>query len=110
MCRFPTEADVDLRPGGTVRFVRESSRDESVIDERRTSDWSSGGGPRARNAPTRVTVTLEDLVGGGTRLVLVEDGFSAFAEDERGDMVAGNDRGWDERARRARGVPRSSAA
>ena len=52
---FPTEAaDVDLRPGGTVRFVWESSRDEGVIDEvtpnaRLVFRWRA----RTRNAPTR---------------------------------------------------------
>jgi uncharacterized protein YndB with AHSA1/START domain len=96
---FPTQAaEVDLRAGGSVRFRWEGSSDEGVIDdvspnERLVFRWRAEGSSRPY---TRVAITLEDLDGGGTRLVLTEDGFSAFGDDERGDMVAGNDRGWGE--------------
>ena len=95
---FPTVvAEIDLRPGGVVSLVWDDSKDEGVVEEvvageRLVFRWRADG---SGDPYTRVTVTLEDLPGAGTRLVLVEDGFSAFAEDRRARMVAGNDTGWD---------------
>lgn len=96
---FPTHsAEIDLKPGGRVRFAWQDSRDEGEIvevapNERLVFRWRVEGSERPY---TRVTVTLDDLAEGGTRLVLVEDGFSSLADDERRGIVAGNDQGWTE--------------
>lgn len=110
---FPTHsAGVDLRPGGRVGFAWQDSRDEGVIDEvspneRLVFRWRVEGSERPY---TRVTVTLDDVADGGTRLVLVEDGFSALADDERGEIVAGNDRGWGEELEELAAFVESQAA
>ena len=91
---FPTHgAEVDLRPGGLVRFRWEHDADEGVVVEvepprRLVFDWR----PERSGRPyTRVTITLEGI-GERTRIVLVESGFSALTEQIR----QGNDTGWSE--------------
>lgn len=96
---FPTHAaEVDLQPGGAVRFSWEGSGDEGVIDEVESGErlvfrWRIQGSDRPY---TRVAITLTDVPEGGTRLVLTEDGFAAFADDERDDMITSNTSGWAE--------------
>jgi uncharacterized protein YndB with AHSA1/START domain len=91
---FPTEfAEVDLRPGGAVRFgwTEGEHVDEGVIDEveplsRLVFRWRDEGTDRPY---TRVEITLEER-DRGTRLVLVETGFAQFDVD----TWEGNDKGW----------------
>lgn len=107
---FPTHAaEVDLRPGGAVRFSWQDSGDEGVIDEvepgeRLVFRWRMQGSDRPY---TRVAITLTDVPEGGTRLVLSEDGFAAFADDERDDMLAGNTSGWAEELEELRALVES---
>jgi uncharacterized protein YndB with AHSA1/START domain len=93
---FPDRsAEVDLRPGGTFRLEWESNDgDTGVFEEIDPPSrlvfrwWQEGSEHRLR-----VEITLEE-VEGGTRLVLVERGFGAFAEERRAEVWGGNDTGW----------------
>lgn len=107
---FPTHAaEVDLRPGGAVRFSWQDSEDEGVIDEvepgeRLVFRWRMQGSDRPS---TRVANTLTDIPEGGTRLVLTEEGFAALADDERDEMIAGNAQGWAEELEELRALVES---
>jgi uncharacterized protein YndB with AHSA1/START domain len=95
---FGTRANVDLRPGGAVRFIWDSPAsganshvNDGVIEvlepmRRFAFRWQSGteGTPR-----TLVDFTLEE-VADGTRLRMVESGFAVLARERR----EGNVRGW----------------
>jgi uncharacterized protein YndB with AHSA1/START domain len=93
---FPDRsAEVDLRPGGTFRLEWESNEgDTGVFEEIEPPSrlvfrwWQVGTEYRLR-----VEIMLEEIPD-GTRLVLVERGFRAFAEDRRSEIWAGNDDGW----------------
>lgn len=93
---FPDRsAEVDLRPGGTFRLEWESNEgDTGVFEEIEPPSrlvfrwWQVGTEHRLR-----VEITLEE-VPAGTRLVLIERGFRAFAEDRRSEIWSGNDDGW----------------
>jgi uncharacterized protein YndB with AHSA1/START domain len=92
-----------------VRFSWQDSGDEGVIDEvepgeRLVFRWRMQGSDRPY---TRVAITLTDVPEGGTRLVLSEDGFAAFADDERDDMLAGNTSGWAEELEELRALVES---
>ena len=93
---FPTDGRGVTFGRGRRAVLGKDSSDEGVIDEAEPgNDWSSGGGARAPTARTRGSRSRSGCPRGRWhRLVLVEDGFSAFAEDERDDMVAGNTAGW----------------
>jgi uncharacterized protein YndB with AHSA1/START domain len=61
--------------------------------ERLVFRWRTQGSHRPY---TRVAITITDAPEGGTRVVRVEDGFAAVADDERDEMIAGNTSGWAE--------------
>jgi uncharacterized protein YndB with AHSA1/START domain len=95
---FPTvSAEIDLRPGGEMRFVWDGNVDEAVIEvveppSRFVFRWRPSGGARPY---TTVTITLDE-VGGGTRLVLTESGFSALPDQIHEQSFEGNLKGWTE--------------
>ncbi len=92
---FPTQqAEMDLRPGGSARFVWEDSADEAVIEvvepeERLRFHWRPTGLDRPF---TVVTFVLRD-VEGGTELTLTETGFAGLP-DQIYQSYEGNDAGW----------------
>ena len=93
---FGTSAELDLRPGGegtftwddldvTTRVTIESVEPPARFAYRWEPGGASEGGPT-----TLVTFELEEIPG-GTRLTLVESGFSRFGPESR----RGNEFGWD---------------
>ena len=110
---FPTlAAEVDLRPGGALRFSWEDMIDEGVVDEATAAErfvfrWRPQGSDRPY---TRVTVTLDDLPDGGTSLVLIEDGFAALADDHRDEAIEGHTQGWTEELEELRTLVERTAA
>jgi uncharacterized protein YndB with AHSA1/START domain len=93
----PALAEVDLRPGGQARFGWKVGGEvypavvETVEPPTRFSyRWEPGAGG-TDGITTLVEFTLEELPG-GTRLRLVESGFSALPPSYRAD----NDDGWTE--------------
>jgi uncharacterized protein YndB with AHSA1/START domain len=93
---FPTgRAEIDLRPGGEASFVWEESADEAVVDvveppDRLVFRWRPAGLDRPF---TTVSFTLEEMAG-GTRLTLVESGFSSLPDQIAQQSREGNDAGW----------------
>jgi uncharacterized protein YndB with AHSA1/START domain len=94
---FGTSAELDLRPGGEGSFTWE----ELGVTTRVTVEavepptrfayrWEPGGGNEG-GPTTLVDFRLEEI-SGGTRLTLVESGFSEFGAESR----QGNEFGWDE--------------
>jgi uncharacterized protein YndB with AHSA1/START domain len=95
---FPTErAEIDLRTGGAARFEWEDSSDEAIVDVveppvRLVFRWRPAGLDRPYTA---VSFTLEEMPGGtGTRLTLVESGFSSLPDQIAQQSQEGNDAGW----------------
>ena len=95
---FPTEhAAVDLRPGGLASFVWDESADEAVVDVvEPLSRFVFRSRPAGLDRPyTTVSFELEEI-DAGTKLTLVESGFTSLpdqiAERSRGE----NDEGWRE--------------
>jgi uncharacterized protein YndB with AHSA1/START domain len=110
---FPSRsAEIDLRPGGAMQLSWEDDEAEGIVEEvtpgeRLVFRWRL----RSSSKPyTRVTVDVDDLPDGRTRLVLVEDGFSALADDERDEMIAGNTQGWTEELEELRVLVEAPAA
>jgi uncharacterized protein YndB with AHSA1/START domain len=93
---FSTErAEIDLRPGGAARFEWEDSSDEAVVDVvdppgRLVFRWRPAGLDRPY---TTVSFTLEEIPK-GTRLTLVESGFSSLPDQIPQQSQEGNDDGW----------------
>lgn len=93
---FPTQhAAFDLRPGGLASFVWEEGADEAVIDvveppARLVFRWRPAGLDRPY---TTVSFDLEETEG-GTRLTLVESGFTSLPDQIREQSQQGNDAGW----------------
>ncbi len=93
---FGTSAELDLRPGGegtfhwehldvTTRITIETVEPPSHFAYR----WEPGGATEG-GSTTLVEFTLEEIPN-GTRLTLVESGFSGFPPESR----QGNELGWD---------------
>jgi uncharacterized protein YndB with AHSA1/START domain len=94
---FGTSAELDLRPGGEGSFTWEelgvTTRVMVEVVEppvRFAYRWEPGGGNEG-GPTTLVEFRLEEIPG-GTRLTLVESGFSQFPATSR----RGNEFGWDE--------------
>jgi uncharacterized protein YndB with AHSA1/START domain len=108
---FPTlSAEVDLRPGGTMRFVWEQGRDEAVIDEieaptRFVFRWRPAGLDRPY---TTVRITLEE-VEGGTRVTLTESGFASLPDEIHLQSYEGNLHGWAEELEELRALLEDAA-
>jgi uncharacterized protein YndB with AHSA1/START domain len=92
---FGTETELDLRPGGAgvfrwgeleVRVTVEEVTPPSRFSYRWEPSRTPSGGPT-----TLVEFDLEDIPG-GTRLSLVESGFSSLPSESRQE----NELGWDE--------------
>jgi len=93
---FPTvAAEIDLRPGGAMRFAWDDGADEAIVDEvdaptRLAFRWRPAGTDRPY---TTVTIALTE-VDAGTRLVLTESGFAALPDEINEQSFAGNMKGW----------------
>jgi uncharacterized protein YndB with AHSA1/START domain len=94
---FPDKAaEVDLRPGGAIRIEwQDGEFDDGTVEvveepSRFVFLWHGGG---FDSPQTRVEFTLE-AVEGGTRLLVVESGFSRVREDKRASAWKDNDGGW----------------
>lgn len=94
---FPDKiAEVDLRPGGAFRIEwQDGEHDEGTIDavEEPTRFAFLWHGAGFDSPETRVEFTLEK-VEGGTRVVVVESGFSNVREEKRASAWHDNDGGW----------------
>jgi uncharacterized protein YndB with AHSA1/START domain len=93
---FGTRAELDLRPGGKGSFtwdeldVTTPVTVEAVEPPTRFAYRWEPGGANTGGPTTLVEFRLEEIPG-GTRLTLVESGFSQFAAQSR----QGNEFGWD---------------
>jgi uncharacterized protein YndB with AHSA1/START domain len=94
---FPDKiAEVDLRPGGAIRIEwRDGEFDDGTIDvvekpSRLAFRWHGAG---FDSPETLVEFTLE-AVAGGTRIVVVESGFSRVRAEKRATAWQDNDGGW----------------
>ena len=93
---FGSSAELDLRPGGEGFFhwddldVTTKVTVEAVVPPERFSYRWEPGGASEGGPTTLVEFTLEEIPG-GTRLRLVESGFSGFPPESR----QGNEFGWD---------------
>ena len=94
---FPDKvAEVDLRPGGAIRIEwHDGEFDDGavqVVEEpsRFAFRWHGAG---FDSPETLVEFTLE-AVEGGTRVVVVESGFSKVREEKRSSAWRDNDGGW----------------
>jgi len=94
---FPDKvAEVDLRPGGAIRIQwQDGEFDDGTVEvveqhSRFVFRWHGAG---FDSPETLVKFTL-DAVEGGTRVVVVESGFSKVSEGKRGSAWQDNDEGW----------------
>jgi uncharacterized protein YndB with AHSA1/START domain len=94
---FPDKiAQIDLRPGGAMRIEwRDGEFDDGTVDaveapSRFVFRWHGAG---FDSPETSVEFTLE-AVEGGTRVVVVESGFSKVREEKRESAWHDNDGGW----------------
>jgi uncharacterized protein YndB with AHSA1/START domain len=94
---FPDKAaEVDLRPGGAIRIEwQDGEFDLGTVEvveapSRFVFLWHGAG---FDSPQTRVEFTLE-AIEGGTRLLVVESGFSKVREDKRGSAWKDNHDGW----------------
>jgi uncharacterized protein YndB with AHSA1/START domain len=94
---FPDKiAQIDLRPGGAIRIEwRDGEFDDGTVDaveapSRFVFRWHGAG---FDSPETSVEFTLE-AVEGGTRVVVVESGFSKVREEKRESAWHDNDGGW----------------
>lgn len=93
---FGTQAELDLRPGGQGSFtwahldVTTQVTVEAVEPPARFAyRWEPGGA--SRGGPTTLVEFRLEEIAGGTRLTLVESGFSELGAESR----QGNEFGWD---------------
>ncbi|MBN9102434.1 MULTISPECIES: SRPBCC domain-containing protein [unclassified Pseudonocardia] len=96
---FGEEVTIDLRPGGTARMSW-SSGDVADMRIERVEEptvfgytWHVYGLPEDDPRRTYVEFTLEP-VAAGTRLTVVESGFSQLPDDAHDKAFGGNVQGW----------------
>jgi uncharacterized protein YndB with AHSA1/START domain len=96
---FGQQATIDLRPGGpaSMKWDHGHTADMRVerVEEPRVFGftWHIYGLPDDDPRRTYVEFTLEPA-GAGTRLTVVESGFSQLPEDAHRQAFEGNTRGW----------------
>jgi len=96
---FGNKASIDLRPGGSASMAWDSGDTASMRVERVEEPsvfgftWHIYGLPETDPRRTYVEFTLEPA-GVGTRLTVVESGFSQLPDDEHKAAFDGNTRGW----------------
>ena len=96
---FGHQAKIDLRPGGAAEMTWTSGDKANMRIERVEEPtvfgftWHIYGLPDDDPRRTYVEFTLEP-VGAGTRLTVVESGFSQLPEDEHTKAFGGNVDGW----------------
>src|ERR1700722_5866098 len=96
---FGNQATIDLRPGGLARMTW-TGGDVAEMGVERVEEpsvfgftWPIYGLPEDDPRRTYVEFTLEPA-GAGTRLTVVESGFSQLPEDAHREVFDGNTRGW----------------
>jgi uncharacterized protein YndB with AHSA1/START domain len=94
---FPDKiAEVDLRPGGAIRIEwQDGEFDDGTVDvveapSRFAFRWHGAG---FDSPETMVEFTLEPTAD-GTRVVVIESGFSKVREEKRESAWHDNDGGW----------------
>jgi uncharacterized protein YndB with AHSA1/START domain len=96
---FGQQATIDLRPGGAASMTWDSGHTAGMRVERVEEPtvfgftWHIYGLPDDDPRRTYVEFTLEPA-GSGTRLTVVESGFSQLPEDAYREAFDGNTRGW----------------
>jgi len=97
---FGDKVTVDLRPGGSIHMSWNESDDVADMRVERIEEptvfgftWHVYGLPEDDPRRTYVEFTLEPA-GAGTRLSVVESGFSQLASDVRDKAYGGNLEGW----------------
>ena len=96
---FGNRATVDLRPGGSAQVAWDSGDTAELRIERLEEPavfgftWHIHGLDDDDPRRTYVEFTLEP-VGAGTRLTVVETGFSQLPEDAHREAYDGNTEGW----------------
>ncbi|MBB5857918.1 SRPBCC domain-containing protein [Amycolatopsis umgeniensis] len=96
---FGNQASIDLRPGGDAEMKWDEGHKANMRVERVEEPsvfgftWNIYGLPDDDPRRTYVEFTLEP-VGGGTRLTVVESGFSQLPEDAHSVAFDGNTKGW----------------
>ncbi|MDQ6693618.1 MAG: SRPBCC family protein [Chloroflexota bacterium] len=102
---FGADAQIDLRPGGDALFGWEGGGNFPAVVEtvdpphcfsfRWRSSVSDHKEPIHTLPNTLVEFTLES-VGEGTKLTLVESGFSTLSAETRDSIRSDNEKGWDQ--------------
>jgi uncharacterized protein YndB with AHSA1/START domain len=96
---FGNEATIDLRPGGDASMRWTDGGSQTMRVERVEEPtvfgftWRINGLPEDDPRRTYVEFTLEPA-GTGTRLTVVETGFSQLTDDGHRDAFGGNTEGW----------------
>ena len=96
---FGQQATIDLRPGGAASMTWDSGHTAGMRVERVEEPtvfgftWHIYGLPDDDPRRTYVEFTLEPA-GSGTRLTVVESGFSQLPEGAYREAFDGNTRGW----------------
>ena len=96
---FGNTATIELRPGGSARMTWSGGETANMRVERVEEPtvfgftWQIYGLPEDDPRRTYVEFTLE-AVGAGTRLTVVESGFSQLPEDVYHKAFDGNTQGW----------------
>ena len=96
---FGEQVTIDLRPGGTARMSWSSGDTADMRIERVEEPtvfgytWHVYGLPEDDPRRTYVEFTLEP-VDAGTRLTVVESGFSQLPDDAHDKAFGGNVQGW----------------
>ncbi|WP_414938832.1 SRPBCC domain-containing protein [Amycolatopsis sp. cmx-11-51] len=96
---FGNQASIDLRPGGDAEMKWDEGHRANMRVERVEEPeifgftWNIYGLPDDDPRRTYVEFTLEP-VGAGTRLTVVESGFSQLPDDTHSVAFEGNTKGW----------------
>ncbi len=96
---FGNEASIDLRPGGAAQMRWDNGFSQSMRVERVEEPsvfgftWQIYGLPDDDPRRTYVEFTLEPT-SSGTRLTVVETGFSQLSDDAHHEAFNGNTKGW----------------
>ncbi len=102
---FADKVDIDLRPGGAALFDwGEENYTPAVVEaveppHRLAFRWRSHKSEQSQTVETLPGTLVEfilDEVEEGTRLTLVESGFSALPEEIRAPSLSDNNARWDE--------------